>query len=498
MDSDDSEQADATRRVVVFRRDPSTALTGAAIDAGSFRDRSSRVFVHQKQVYRALSGQARAEWRRVSEQAFFQQLMSVGRIIPTRELSPDEANPFRKDLSCAAVLRHERVPFVTYPYEWSFSMLREAALLHLDILAQAIQAGTILKDSSPYNVQFIGTRPVFIDVGSFETLIEGEAWRGYRQFCEMLLFPLLLQSYRHIDIQPVLRVKLDGISAREFLRPLSWRDMLRPGVFAHGWLQAMLEGQADSSTQTDTINALKSSGFDRKLIERNINQLSRLVRRLKWNPDWNHWSGYRQQLKHVQQDTQLKSEFVAQACQQRRRLVWDLGCNDGHFSRIAAKNADTVLAMDQDHGCIERLYLELAAENCANIVPTVIDLLNPSAALGWRGRERARLETRGEPDLILCLGLIHHLVIAGNIPLPEVVDWLASLNADVVLEFPGKRDPMVRNLLRNKVDQYDDYSLSGLEAALQASGLQVQQRTTLPSGERTLLYIVRQNPTGAV
>jgi hypothetical protein len=124
--------------------------------------------------------------------------------------------------------------------------------------------------------------------------------------------------------------------------------------------------------------------------------------------------------------------------------------------------------------------------------------LNPSAALGWRGRERARLETRGEPDLILCLGLIHHLVIAGNIPLPEVVDWLASLNADVVLEFPGKRDPMVRNLLRNKVDQYDDYSLSGLEAALQASGLQVQQRTTLPSGERTLLYIVRQNPTGAV
>lgn len=395
----------------------------------------------------------------------------------------------------AAILHHERIPFITYPFEWSFSMLRQAALLHLDILIDAVQQGTILKDSSPYNVQFRGSRPVFIDTGSFVALEEGEPWAGYRQFCEMMLFPLLLQVYRQIDIQPVLRVRLDGISAREFLRPLAWRDMFRSGVFTHGWLQAMLESQAGSS-QTDTIGALKSSGFDRSLIQGNLSKLQRLIKRLSWNPNATQWTKYRTALPHVVKDAEVKTEFVQTVCQSRRRsLVWDLGCNDGHFSRIAASQADTVLAMDQDHGCVERLYCDLLAEGSERIIPLCVDLLNPSAALGWRGRERKRLEGRGQPDLILCLGLIHHLVIAGNIPLPEVVNWLASLTAEVVIEFPSKKDPMVQRLLRNKRDQYADYSLPALEAALAENGFQIQRKSALPSGERTLLYVTSDRPT---
>ena len=468
-------------------------------DTGSFRDRAARVFFHHGEVYRSLSPRAHSDWRQISSQPFFQRLIASGQVIGTRDLSPEETARIPAIESCAGILRHDRIPFVTYPYEWCFSMLRQAALLHLEILERAIPQGVILKDSSPYNVQFRGTRPVFIDVGSFALVAPGEPWAGYRQFCEMMLFPLLLQAYRRIDIQPILRVRMDGITAREFLRPLSWRDFFRGGVLTHGWLQSLLERSAQSS-QTATIDALKTSGFDRSMIQKNVAQLAKLIRRIRWKPEATLWTGYRQDLPHVQRDLQAKASFVDDVCQtKRRKLVWDLGCNDGYFSRIAAGHAETVLAMDQDHGCVERLFRTLAAEESGSIVPLCIDLLNPSAALGWRGRERQRLESRGLPDLILCLGLIHHLVIGGNIPLPEVVDWLASLTGEVVLEFPSKSDPMVKALLRNKYDQYEDYSLPALEAALQNSGFRICRRIELPSGERTLLHAVQETiSAGAV
>lgn len=454
--------------------------------------------MHQGQVYRALSQEALAVWRRVSAEPFYQKLVSQGLVIGSAELNADQFQSLTIQGPWVAVLHHDRIPFVTYPYEWSFSMLQDAALLHLQILTESVRAGTILKDSSPYNVQYLGSRPVFIDIGSFVELSPGEPWAGYRQFCEMMLFPLLLQSYRQIDIQSTLRSNLEGISSRQFLKPLSWRDLFRRGVFTHGWVQSLLEKPAGSADQ-DTRVALKASGFDRSLIENNLAGLTRLVRRLSWKHGQTQWTGYRHELPHVVRDAQAKSAFVAGICAARHRsLVWDLGCNDGHFSRIAAEHADTVIAMDQDHACVERLYRELAAQRAQTIVPLCINLLNPSPAQGWRGRERSRLETRGLPDLVLCLGLIHHLVIAGNIPLPEVVDWLASLRAEIILEFPSKRDLMVQALLRNKQDQYDDYSLAALEDAFLQSGLRIVNRTSLPSGERTLLHAVpNTSPAGA-
>ncbi|MBS0202060.1 MAG: class I SAM-dependent methyltransferase [Planctomycetes bacterium] len=450
------------------------------------------MLIWQSKVYRALSSQAVTDWKRVCRQPFFLRLSTQGSIIQTDELAGDRVRELGIPGTWSGVLQHVRIPFVSYPYEWSFSMLRAAALLHLEILTEAIQAGTILKDASPYNVQFHGARPVFIDIGSFVALTPGEPWIGYRQFCEMMLFPLLLQAYRRIDIQPVLRANLDGISAREFLRSLSWRDMLRPGVFTHGWVQSVLERTSGDSHE-NTAEALKSSGFGRQLILNNLARLTTLIRRLNWKPPQTQWTDYRHELPHVVADAAAKSGFVQSVCLTgRRQLVWDLGCNDGHFSRIAACNAEYVVAMDQDHGCVERLYRQLASEGSTNILPLCIDLLNPSPAQGWRGRERVRLEERGQPNLVLCLGLIHHLVIAGNIPLPEVVDWLASLNAEVVLEFPSKLDPMVQGLLRNKRDQYEDYSLPFLEATLLKAGFQIRERTDLPSGERTLLYLIPQ------
>ena len=415
--------------------------------------------------------------------------MSENHIIETRELSRDEIELLTPPESPAAVLQHERIPFVSYPYEWSFGMLRYATLLHLRILSDALNNGLILKDASPYNVQFCGTRPVFIDVGSFVELAPNEPWTAYRQFCELMLFPLLLQAYRHVDFQPVLRGELEGISARQFLRWLSWRDLLRPGVFSHGWLQATLERHT-RAVSASTVHDLQMSGFNTEMIRRNVTKLTRLVERLNWKPEGTQWTDYRTTLPHAVQDDEAKSAFVRNACTRRQwPLVWDLGCNDGQFSEIAAVTGDTVVAMDKDHGCIERLYHRLRSERSNRILPLCVDLANPSPAMGWRGRERKRLEERGRPDLVLCLGLIHHLVIGHNIPLSEVIDWLASLGGEVIIEFPSKQDGMVKALLRNKHDQYSDYSQTHLERSLN-SHFDILDRVTLPSGERVLLHAV--------
>jgi hypothetical protein len=433
-----------------------------------------------------MDAESLATWRRASALPFVQQLESQGQIVGTREVPAKECAGFALPPRAAGVLEHARIPFISYPYEWSFAMLRDAALLHLRLLTESIRAGLILKDASPYNVQFSGKQPVFIDIGSFTVHTPGEPWLAYRQFCELMLFPLLLQAYRGVHFQPILRGELEGISARQFLQWLRWRDLFRPGVLTHGLLQAKLE-QHTQTISTSTVRDLKVSGFKTSLIEHLLRKLTRLVERLQWLPQQTQWTKYDNSLPHVAEDRQSKSAFVRKICQTRPRdLVWDLGCNDGRYATIAGEHATTVVAMDQDHACIDRLY---RSADSANVLPLCMDLANPSPAMGWRGRERKRLEDRGQPQLLLCLGLIHHLVLAANIPLAEVVDWLASFRAEVILEFPSKKDPMVQALLRNKRDQYDDYSRECLEAEL-CRHFDIRLRESLPSGERTLYHMV--------
>lgn len=466
-------------------------------DTGSFRDRSSRVFLHNDVVFRALTAESKAIWDSLSQSSFFQKLSAAGLIVETEELSADQASSFVLPSEFVSILRHRRIPFISYPYEWPFGMLRQSALVHLQILTEAVRSGCILKDASPYNIQFCGAQPVFIDLGSFVELAPGEPWSAYRQFCELMLFPLLLQAYRGVHFQPQLRAQLEGIPAKQFMQWMRWRDLFRPGVFINGWLQATLERNTQSLS-TSTVRDLRSSGFQTSMIERMLQKLTRLVEKLKWTPERTQWTAYDTTLPHVADDLQAKSEFVSSICRSKpRHLVWDLGCNDGRYSLIAAEHAELVVAMDQDHACIEQLYQSLAAKQQSTILPLCVELANSSPALGWRGRERKRLEDRGRPELVLCLGLIHHLVLASNIPLPEVIDWLASLGGEIILEFPSKDDAMVKALLRNKRDQYSDYSLDRLESEL-LKRFRVSNRRSLPSGHRTLFHVIPQNrPDGA-
>ena len=457
-------------------------------EPGSFRDRSARVFVGgDGRVYRALGETALADWEALSASRLFHHFTGNGGLVATERAPEERALLAGLDGAWHAVLRHATIPFISYPYEWSFGMLQDASLLQLDLLVAALDDGLILKDGTPYNVQWDGARPVFIDIGSIARLRKGEPWAGYRQFCRQCLYPLLLQAYKDVPFQPWLRGSLDGIGAEACSAMMSARDLLRPGVLAHVYLQAQAEARAASATR-NVKEELRRAGFSPELIKANAKRLRRLIEGLAWRRQQSVWSEYADQNTYQPEETEQKMAFVVAVTGEReRRLVWDLGSNTGRFARLAARHARYVVAVDADELSVERLYRGLKADGVANVLPLIGNIADPSPGLGWRGRERLPLTDRGRPDLVLCLALLHHVVLGANVPLEEFVDWLAGLGAELVIEFVGRSDPMVESLLRHKEDLFTDYHQDYFEARL-AARFEIVRRESLTGGTRTLYH----------
>jgi hypothetical protein len=456
-----------------------------AFEPGSYRDPDARVFRHNGSVFRCLNARAFEDWQRLNATTFFSRHVADGTIIRTEEVQ--RATVPELDDRWVALLRHAPVPFISYPYEWAFGMLRHAALLQLDLTLAALSEGMTLKDATPFNIQWIGSRATFIDVGSFTRYIPGEPWAGYRQFCELFLFPLLLLAYKNVPFHPLMRGRLDGIPAETCKALMSSRDLLRPGVLTHVFLQSSAQARfADS--QRDIKRDLRAAGFGTQLITHNIRRLRRLIERLEWKAAASTWSGYESQHSYDETDRLQKEAFVRRVSASRTwGLAWDLGCNVGGYSTIVSEYADYVVAVDADHLVIDRLYKSLSGERRTTILPLVGDLTDPSPGLGWRGQERRPLADRGVPDLILSLALVHHLVIGRNIPLPDLMQWLAGFGADLVIEFVGVSDPMVQRLMTNREGQTIEYSQETFEAALDRFFDRVSHHL-LPSGTRTLYH----------
>lgn len=466
----------------------------ARLEPGSFRDPESRVFYAGDEVYRALSKEGLEDFEALAATRLFERFTADGRLVATELVDGASAPPQLLAKDCAGILRHERIPFVSYPYEWTFSMLKDAALLQLDLILAALDEGLILKDSTPYNVQFKGARPVFVDIGSFERLREGEPWVGYRQFCMLYLYPLLLQAAKGCEFQPWLRGSIDGIRPAQMRALCSFRDRLRRGFMLNVFMHARLEARhADRGEQVK--DEVRRAGFKKELIVANVRRMRKLVERLSWDPPRGVWVAYGERNSYSDADAARKDEIVREVVGLRRwGLTWDIGANNGRYSRIAAEGSDAVLAVDADQGPVELLYRTLRDEGDERILPLTMNLADPSPGLGWRGLERRDLAARGKPDLVLALALIHHMAIAANVPVAELVDWLASLGGSLVIEFPTREDPMVRKLLGPKREGlHPDYERVAFERVL-AERFDVERRERLGSGTR-LLYFAR--PKGA-
>ena len=414
-----------------------------------------------------LSERGLDDWRALRDSPLFDELVREGKVVATRELDDAPALPDVLHSRTAAVLEHEPVPFVSYPYEWTFGMLRDAALLHLELVRRALEANLMLKDATPYNVQFRGPQPLFVDVGSFERLREGEPWAGYRQFCMLFLYPLLLHAWRGVPFQPWLRGRVAGISPTEMRALLSARDVVRRGALTHVVLHARLE-RRHADTADDLKRELRSAGFRKELIAANVRGLERLLSRLSPAAARTAWSEYAATTSYTQADADAKERFVADAvAAESPRVVWDIGSNDGRHARIAARTAQHVLAIDADAVVLDRLYEELKRDGGTNVQPLLVDVTDASPGLGWRGAERRPLEARGRPDLALCLAVVHHVSIGGNVPVTSFLDWLRDLARAVVVEFPTPDDRQVaRMLARKREHDHPDYRRDWFERCL--------------------------------
>ena len=462
----------------------SSAAPDAGLEPGSFRDPESRVFYAGDEVLRALSADGLADFEALEATG----LLEDERLVRT-ERAPDGLPAVEGLLvhEPAGVLRHERIPFVSYPYEWTFSMLKDAALVQLDLLLAALEHDLVLKDSTPYNVQFRGARPLFVDIGSYERLREGEPWVGYRQFCMLYLYPLLLQSLKQVPFQPWLRGSIDGITPAQMRGLLGFRDRFRRGLFTNVFLHARLEARyADKPGQ---VKQEVQRVFKKELFVANVRKMRKLVERLQWDPPEGVWTAYGERNSYTDEDAKKKDDFVRDVAGSRHwDLVWDIGANNGRYSRIAAEGASTVVAVDADQGPVELLYRDLKSEGDERILTLTMNLADPSPGLGWRGLERRSLSDRGRPDLVLALALVHHVAISANVPVKEFVDWLASLGSALVIEFPTREDPMVQQLLAPKRDGlHPDYELGFFERCL-GEAFEVERSERLQSGTRVLYF----------
>lgn len=467
--------------------DETDAAPSARIDPGSFRDPGSRVFVEGGDVFRYIDDRSLTNWERLADTEFFAAGVADGTIIRTTR---DVDHPRPDGDIWAAVLKHERVPVISYPYEWTFSMLRDAALLQLDLLLAALAEGMILKDSTPYNIQFRGTTPVFIDIGSFEILEEGEVWIGYRQFLAQFLYPLMLTANVGVPFQPWLTGQPDGLTASQMKSVMSRRDLMSKSGLLHVSMLARAE-KNQTGAGRNVRSEFKEAGFSRGMIEANVRGLRKIVTGLTWDAGTTRWNEYATECDHVALQREAKAAFVSQALAGRSLgTVWDLGANDGHFSRIAASSADHVLALDADYAVLNDVFASLKSDGPDNVLPLVQDLADPSPGIGWRGAERPPLIDRSTPDFVLCLAVVHHLVIGRNIPLGSLIDWFGDLGASLVFEWVAPDDPMVLGLTANKKSHeiHRDYTEGALRSYL-SERFAIEREEELPGGTRRLFEL---------
>lgn len=472
---------------------------------GSFKDPAGRVYRAGGRVLRGLDEEAAAVVADLLCAPFYQRLVAAGDVVGSSW--PGAADAARGSVLAEgwhAAIEHDPVPFLTWPYEWPFSMLKDAALLQLRLLAASVASGWVLKDATPFNIQYSlatgAPRPVFIDVPSF-TPRDGAYWHGHRQFCATFLAPLLLTAHLGVPFAPLLKSAPEGVPPEEAIRYFRGLRRFRRGVLAHIWFPARAaQALRQRRGATDAQNGLGEQS-QRTLLAL-LDSLTRLIRRLSYGKPRSAWTAYIRSHSYDGTDFQKKKEFVRRhAAALRPGLTWDLGANTGVFSRVAARYSGTVVAADADHDAVETLYRSLRHDKPQqreqpsesgerrNIIPVVVDVANPSPGVGWAGRERAAFDARARPGLVLCLALIHHLRVAANVPLPMVLDWLRGLGAPVVIEFVGREDEMFRAIIANKRERYEDYSAASFETHL-AGRFHVRDRLPLKGGERELFLLL--------
>ncbi|MEJ8803611.1 hypothetical protein [Pontibacter sp. H249] len=450
----------------------------------SFRDPSGYVYRGDNGIlYRSVSQAYKPTYEHLIKSGLYQSLVEKGWLVQHEEIHLAKTSS-----AVSYTLKPVELPFISYPYEWSFGQLKDAALLTLEIQLEALKYNLTLKDASAYNVTFYKDRPIFLDTLSFEQYNQDQPWIAYKQFCQHFLAPLALAAYRSPELIKLLQSNIDGIPLSTASKLLPTKSYMSLGMLLHLHLHAKAQ-QKLSQTKTSSIPKHAAS---QQSVMHLVSNLKSAVKNLNWQPDKTVWASYYTENNNysdasMQHKAQLVEEFLTGIATD---TIWDVGANTGKFSRIASNYANQVIATDFDYGAVELLYQQLKSEKATAIVPLVSDITNPSPSIGWFNKERTSFLQRIQPDVILALAVVHHLAIANNIPLVRIAELFASKCEYLIVEFIPKKDSQVRLMLQARKDIFSDYTEEGFEQAFKMY-FDVLLKKQLSSSDRSL-YLMRK------
>ena len=406
---------------------------------------------------------------------FFDAAVKNGLLVPFEKMDSAQAP--------GSVLRLQKLPLITYPYEWGFEQLKEAALVTLDIGLLALEHGLSLKDATAFNVQQYKGKMIFIDHTSFEASDGKLPWRAYSQFCRHFIAPLLMTSRTGRNANKYFLAHLDGLDLAEAAAILPFFDRFKPSIFVHIYLHSFL------------INSLKDTGKDKKIKDTRtgsqktyLQHLRAVVKNIVPPAYDTEWHDYYNMTNYNDQSFLEKENAIKTILSQKKyACVWDMGGNNGHFSRIMAEHADAVVSMDIDYAAIDLNYLKNRQADRDNIFPLVMDLTNPSPALGFGNSERTTIDERSKPDMMFGLALVHHLAVTYNVPFSMMAQRFHRNGAELVIEYVDREDSQFKKLLRSKNDAYDHYSRAHFESSF-APWFETVSTYDIPNAHRTLYH----------
>ena len=457
-------------------------MTKFKIQSSSFRDPSGFLFFENEVLYRQINQEYKNEYEHLMDSGLYKRLVDSKLLIPHTEadmISPNKEKLYK-------IIKPEPIPFISYPYEWCFSQLKNAAITTLEIQKIAIDYNMTLKDASSYNIQFRQGKPILIDTLSFEKYQEGQTWKPYKQFCQHFLAPLALMSQKDIRLNQLFRIYIDGI-------PLDLADKLLPSkkLYMFSLLSHIhLHAKSQKHYENKDIK-IKTRKMPRNSFVGIIESLHSGIKKLKWIPEKTEWGDYYNDTNYSQGSFEEKIQTVSKFLDKTKaKLVWDLGANTGIFSRLASKKDIETISFDIDPAAVEKNYLTCIQEADTKLLPLLLDLTNPSSSIGWNSVERNSFVERGPADVVIALALIHHLTISNNIPLFNLAEFFHGICNYLIIEFIPKTDSQVKRLLLTREDIFVDYNQQNFENEFKKF-FSVYESKKLNNSER-ILYLFKK------
>lgn len=411
----------------------------------------------------------------------YKQLVDSELLIPHSESSEP---PFLIE-SCSLVIEPRKIPFISYPYEWCFSQLKDAALLTLEIQETALKYGMSLKDASVYNVQYYMGKPVFIDTLSFEKYKEGEPWIAYRQFCEHFLAPLVLMKNKDVRLNQLLKANIDGIPMDLVAKLLPLGSKFSFSIFSH--IVAHAKSQKHFESKQIQQSNYSMSKFQHRAM---IDGLKSFIAKLNWMPKGFEWGDYYKDTNYSDESAGHKRDIIASyLAQTPPGFVIDIGGNIGTYSRLASAIGRETLCIDIDPAAIEKNYLVGKKEKEINLLPLIMDITNPSPGIGWANQERHPFFERSNAETIMVLALIHHLAISNNVPLQKISDVFSLMCNYCIIEWVPKEDSQVQRLLSTRKDIFPEYTQEYFEESFKQN-FEIIERKQINKSLR-VLYLIK-------